>query len=150
MFTAQLRRWFSRPAEREAPTERPQVASAVPARRSPHSLAVVPGVEVAVEKTPDGISIRVKGEARVDCVDGLLDSLLAPAASRPPVVTLDLSELRCISSIAVGVLVAYRRGVVRAGGQVRLAKGLQPAVYKALARAELFEVFETAANANAA
>jgi hypothetical protein len=36
-------------------------------------------------------------------------------------VTLDLSELRSISSLAMGVLVAYRRGVVRRGGRVRLA-----------------------------
>jgi hypothetical protein len=52
-------------------------------------------------------------------------------------------ELRSISSLAMGVLVAYRRGVVRAGGRVRLAGGLQPAVHEALARAELFDMFET-------
>jgi anti-anti-sigma regulatory factor len=62
-------------------------------------------------------------------------------------VTLDLSGLTSISSLAMGVLVSYRRGVVRAGGRVVLAEGLQPAVREALARAELFDLFE---NANAA
>jgi hypothetical protein len=43
----------------------------------------------------------------------------------------------------MGVLVTYRRGVVRAGGRVRLAAELQPAVHEALARAELLDLFET-------
>jgi anti-anti-sigma factor len=75
-----------------------------------------------------------------------MTGLLAPAARRPAVVTLDLSELRSISSLAMGVLVAYRRGVIRAGGRVFLAGALQPAVHEALARAELFDLFETTLN----
>jgi anti-anti-sigma factor len=102
---------------------------------------------VAVSHTPDDMVIRVKGEARVECASALLGALLAPAARRPGVVTLDLSELRCISSLALGVLVGYRRGVVRAGGRVRLAGGLQPAVQEALARAELLDLFEATAGA---
>jgi anti-anti-sigma factor len=94
--------------------------------------------------------IRVKGEATVKAADALLSGLLAPAARRPAVVTLDLSELRSISCLAMGVLVAYRRGVVRAGGRVRLAEGLQPAVKEALARAELLGLFETAADTGGA
>jgi anti-anti-sigma factor len=90
--------------------------------------------------------IRVKGEARVDCAGALLDGLLASTARRQALVTLDLSELRSISSLAMGVLVAYRRGVVRSGGRVCLAEGLQPAVHEALARAELFDLFETTAH----
>jgi anti-anti-sigma factor len=104
---------------------------------------------VTVGETAEGMVIRVAGEARVDCAGVLLADLLIPAACRPPVVTLDLSELRFISSLALGVLVTFRRGVVRAGGRVRLAGGLQPAVHEALARAELFELFETTADAAA-
>jgi hypothetical protein len=60
-------------------------------------------------------------------------------------VTLDLSELRSASPLAVGVLAAYGRSVIRAGGRVRLAGGLQPAVMKALTRADLLvELFEVA------
>jgi anti-anti-sigma regulatory factor len=65
------------------------------------------------------------------------------AAQRSAVVTLDLSQLRCISNLAMGVLVTFRRGVVRRGGRVRLANGLLPAVQEALAQAELLDLFET-------
>jgi anti-anti-sigma factor len=102
-------------------------------------------VEVVVSQTSDGQVVRVKGEARVECAGLLLDGLLAPAARRPAVVTLDLSELRSISSLAMGVLVTYRRGVVLAGGRVLLAEELQPAVKEALARSEVLDLFQTRA-----
>jgi anti-anti-sigma factor len=105
---------------------------------------------VEVSETADGMVIRVKGEARVECAGALLDGLLAPAARRPAVVTLDLSELRSISCLALGVLAAYRRSVVRTGGRVRLAGVLQPAVKESLVRAELFDLFETSADAKPA
>jgi anti-anti-sigma factor len=94
--------------------------------------------------------IRIDGEARVDCAGALLNGLLTPAACRPPVVTLDLSGLHSISSLAMGVLVCYRRGVVRTGGRVRLAGELQPAVREALTRAGLLDLFETATDAGPA
>jgi anti-anti-sigma factor len=105
---------------------------------------------VTAEQTGDDLIIRVKGEAGVRSAGSLLHGLLSPAARRPAVVTLDLSELRCASCLAMGVLVAYRRGVVRAGGRVRLAGGLQPAVKEALARARLLDLFEPAAGTGAA
>jgi hypothetical protein len=64
-------------------------------------------------------------------------------------VTLDLSELRSISRLAMGVLRAYRRWVVRTGGRVRLAGGLQPAVREALKRAKLLDLFGITADAGA-
>jgi anti-anti-sigma factor len=102
---------------------------------------------VSVIQTAAALVIRVKGEATVQSVGVLQASLLAPSACRPAVVTLDLSELRSISCLALGVLVAYRRGVVRTGGRVRLAEELQPAVHEALARAELLGLFESSADA---
>jgi hypothetical protein len=66
------------------------------------------------------------------------------------VVTLDLSELRSISRLAVGVLVAYHRSVVCTGGWVRLAGELLPAVKEALARAGLFDLVEPSADAGRA
>jgi anti-anti-sigma factor len=105
---------------------------------------------VAARQTSDGLAIRVKGEATVEAAGALLSGLLAPAARRPAVVTLDLSELRSISCLAMGVLVAYRRGVVRAGGRVCLAQELRPAVREALARAALLDLFETTADAGPA
>jgi anti-anti-sigma factor len=106
-------------------------------------VAAYPVVQVSVIQTAADLIIRVKGEARVECAGALEDGLLAAAARRPAVVILDLSELRSISCLAMGVLVIYRRGVARAGGRMRLAQGLQPAVHEALARAELLDLFET-------
>lgn len=147
MLTAHLKRWFCPPAVCTARGERPQVvAPAHHMPRAPRPLPPVPTVQVVVSQTADDMVVRVKGEARVDSAGALLDGLLRPAARRPALVTLDLSELRSISSLAMGVLVAYRRGVVRTGGRVRLAAGLQPGVKEALARAELLELFETAAD----
>jgi anti-anti-sigma factor len=105
---------------------------------------------VEVSQTADGMVIRVKGEALDECAGALLDGLFAPAARRPAVVTLDLSELRSISCLGRGVLAGYCRGVIRSGGQVRLAGLLQPMVSESLGRAELFDLFDTSAVAGPA
>jgi anti-anti-sigma factor len=86
--------------------------------------------------------VRVKGEARTDCAGALLDGLLAHGR-RPAVVMLDLSELRSLSQLALGVLAAYRRSVVCAGGRVCLAGVLHPAVNESLARGGLLDLLET-------
>jgi anti-anti-sigma regulatory factor len=129
MLTSLLGDWFARPAECvDACARRPPAAA----------------VQVDVRQTADGMVLRVRGEARAECAGALLDGLLA-AGRWPAVVTLDLSELRSVSRPALGVLAAYRRSVVRNGGRVRLAGVLRPAVSESLARAELFDLFETCA-----
>src|SRR5262245_43379407 len=133
MFTSLLTGWFARPAECAAPDDlQPIDAPGLPALRARRPSAAA--VQVEVSQTAAGMVIRVKGEARVECAGALLDGLLAPGR-RPAVVTLDLSELRSISCLALGVLAAYRRSVVRTGGRVRLAGVLQPAVKESLVRA---------------
>jgi hypothetical protein len=79
----------------------------------------------------------------------MTSGLLAPSAQRTSVVTLDLSEVRSLSCLATGVLVSFRRGVVRAGGRVRVAEELQSAGKEALARADLLKLFKTTAGAAA-
>ena len=120
MLASLLAGWLARPAECAAP-------------RAPRPPAAA--VQVEVSRTADGMVIRVKGEALDECAGALLDGLLAPAAQRSAVVTLDLSELRSISCLALGVLVGYCRSVVRGGGRVRLAGVLQPVVSESLVRA---------------
>ena len=100
-----------------------------------------PLVEVAIRATPEEVIVRVQGEATVVAASTLDASLLPLIARRPRLVTLDLSDLRCLSALAMGVLVRYRRAVVRAGGRVRLALTLQPPVREALGRAEVLELF---------
>jgi anti-anti-sigma factor len=126
---------------------RPVVAPSSPGCHAQRRGADEVVVEMVDGQPSDQLVIRVKGEATVRSAGLLLQGLMALAARRPGVVTLDLSELRFISSLSMGVLVAYRRGVVRSGGQVRLAETLQPAVREALIRAGVLEVFETHADA---
>jgi anti-anti-sigma factor len=158
MISAWLLTWFFRPSGSDSrvassPTvvkhvEPPvPVAQAAPSRRGREPSS---GVEVITGQAGGDMVIRVKGEAGARSAGALLDGLLVSAARRPALVTLDLSELRCISSLAMGVLVAYRRGVVRAGGRVRLAESLQPPVKEALARAEVLDLFEPTAGAGEA
>ena len=101
-------------------------------------------LEVAVLESWKGPVVRLRGEAGVAEAQALQAAVLRLAAGRPACVTFDLSELVFISSLAMGVLVAYRRGVVRNGGRARLAEGLQPAVKEALARTGLLDLFEGA------
>ena len=106
-----------------------------------------PAFQVEANPMADGVVIQVKGEARAECAGALLDGLLAPAACRLAVVTLDLSELRSIARLTSGVLAAYRRSVVRAGGRVCLAGVVQPAVKESLVRTDLIDLFEASADA---
>jgi anti-anti-sigma factor len=143
MLISHLLGWFSRPDRCDALDGRSEVvAPRLPFCHAHHPRAAVPAVQVTVSPTIDDMVIRIKGEAGVECAVGLEKGLLGPAARRPAVVILDLSELSSISCLAMGVLVAYRRGVVRSGGRVRLAEELQPAVREALTRAELLSLFE--------
>jgi anti-anti-sigma factor len=147
MFPLPLVRWFTRPTVCVDPSDGPRiVAPAVPAP----SRRVTPadrGVEVDVSQTSDEMVVRVKGDATVDSAGALLNGLLVHSAQRRVSVTLDLSELRSISSLALGVLVTYGRSVIRRGGQVRLADEVQPAVKEALAQAEFLAKFETTEHA---
>jgi anti-anti-sigma factor len=99
-------------------------------------------IDVATVQTADVLVIRVKGDTGLGSGGALLDALLTPAAQRPAVVMLDLSGLHSITRLAMGVLSAYRRGVVRTGGRVRLGGVLQPAVKEALAQADLLDLFD--------
>ena len=99
-------------------------------------------LKVEVHDTPEGMVVRLRGEAGVVEAGALEAALLRLAARRPAKVTFDLSELEFISSLAMGVLGAYRRGVVRTGGRVCLAPELRPMVREALNRAELLSLFE--------
>ena len=147
MRTSSLAPCFAPPAGCGTPAEQtPVVAPTLAAPHAPPPSAAGPAVQVSVIQTATGLAIRVKGEATVQSVGVLQAGLLAPSACRPPVVTLDLSELRSISCLAMGVLVYYRRGVVRNGGRVCLTGTMQPAVREALARAELLALFEDSAD----
>jgi len=101
-------------------------------------------VQVITDQTPEGLVVRVQGVAGVKQAGALEAGLANSMLRRPALVTLDVGKLRSISALAMGVLMNYRRGLLRANGRVRLAYPLQPAVREALERADLLHLFEKA------
>jgi hypothetical protein len=95
-----------------------------------------------MHKTEPGAVVRLRGEAGVVEAGALEAALASLAARRPVSVTFDLSELHLLSSLAIGVLVAFRRAAVRAGARVGLAPDLHAAARAALTRAEVLGLFE--------
>jgi len=136
MLLSALSRWFAsltKGARGRSPA----------ACRAPRPAAV----QTSVEHTAEGTLIRVAGEAGPASAGELLSGLFAPQARWQALVALDLSELRSLSCQAASVLAAYRRGVLRTGGRVRLVGVLQPAVKESLARTELLDLFVAGAAA---
>jgi anti-anti-sigma factor len=101
------------------------------------------GLKTEVMDTEAGVEVRLQGHADVVEADVLEAVLLRLAARRPACVILDLSKLESISSLAMGILVAYRRGAVRAGARVCLGANLLPGVRETLESARLISLFET-------
>jgi hypothetical protein len=87
------------------------------------------------------VIVRVAVEPGLEPGCDLTAALLGLSALRPPLVTLDLGGLGAISCLTMGVLMTFRRGLVRAGGRVRLAANLQAPVRAALERAGLLDLF---------
>jgi anti-anti-sigma factor len=89
------------------------------------------------------VVVWLRGEAGVAEARVLEASLSRLVARRPARVIFDLSELRFLSSLAVVVLVGYRRAAVRAGVRVYRAHALHPAVRETLEQTGLMGLFET-------
>jgi anti-anti-sigma factor len=107
----------------------------------PEGAVRIPRIEVAVTETPGEVVVRVAGKGCVGQAEALAAGLLRLSARRPSRITLDLGGLNCVSSLTMGVLVSFRQGVVRAGGQVSLAASLREPVREALERAGLLALF---------
>jgi anti-anti-sigma factor len=108
----------------------------------PNGAGRISQIEVGVSNASGEMIVRVAGKGCIGQADALAAALLSLSARWPSLVTLDLSGLKCVSCLAMGVLVRFRRGVVRAGGRVFLAADLQPGVRDALDRAGLMSLFE--------
>jgi anti-anti-sigma regulatory factor len=125
-------------ARRPAVTPYP-VSPPVPAEKRPRPAG---RFEVEVLDTPAGVEVQIRGQAGVVVVGSLEAVLLRLAARRPACVIFELGKLESISTLAMGLLVTYRRAAVRAGSQVCLATDLQPVVREALDRAGLMSLFQ--------
>jgi anti-anti-sigma factor len=108
----------------------------------PSRAAPTPGpLAVTINELPQGVVLRLEGSASFNNLDQLQFALIRLVARRMPLAVLDLSELTFIASLAMGVLVTFRRDLGRWGGRVRIA-GARPEIYEALQVAGLTDVFE--------
>ena len=120
------------------------LSSALVPAREPTGVGRGPRLEVGVTEGPAETIVRLAGPGCVGQADALTAGLLGLSARRPALLTLDLSGLRCLSCLTLGVLVTFRRGVVRRGGRVGLAAALQEPVRAALERAGLLALLSSA------
>jgi anti-anti-sigma factor len=102
----------------------------------PGTLPALP----AANRSPEVIVVRFRGDMGLPELGRLELELNRLVAMRPKVAVLDLASVASIACLAVGMLVDFRRAIVRAGGSVRLT-AVQPAVVEALRRARVEELF---------
>ena len=74
-----------------------------------------------VQPGPHFLCVAIMGEASFDQAEVLSAQMLRIPLDAYTLVVLDLAELTFLSSLAMGALVAYRRGLGRRGIEVRLA-----------------------------
>jgi anti-anti-sigma factor len=94
-----------------------------------------------VERRPHFLQVAIRGEASFHQAEVILAELLRIPLDAYTLVVLDLAELTSISSLVMGALVDYRRGLWRRGIEVRLAN-VQPQAWLALELAGLWNLFK--------
>jgi anti-anti-sigma factor len=94
-----------------------------------------------IERRPHFLLLAIKGEASFDQAVFISAQLLRMPLDAYSLVVLDLAELTFMSSLAMGALIEYRRGLLRRGVEVRLAN-VQAQVWMALELAGLGKLFE--------
>jgi anti-anti-sigma factor len=93
-----------------------------------------------VERGPHFLTVTIRGEASFDQAEVLSAQLLRIPLDAYWLVVFDLSDLTFLSSLAMGALVEYRRGLCRRGVEVRVANVPAP-VWLALESAWLWTLF---------
>jgi anti-anti-sigma factor len=96
---------------------------------------------VHAERRPDFLVVAIRGEASFDQAEILSAQLLRVPREAYSLVVLNLAGLTFLSSLAMGALVEYRRGLCLRGVEVRLAN-VQAQVWLALESAGLGKLFE--------
>jgi anti-anti-sigma factor len=94
-----------------------------------------------VERGPHWLTVALRGEASFDQAEVISAQLLRISLDSYSLVVFDLAELTFLSSLAMGALVEYRRGLCRRGVEVRVAN-VQARVWLALELAGLGQLFE--------
>jgi anti-anti-sigma factor len=127
----------------QAPGAGPELARVEVAPDSqPSRAAPTPGgLTVTITELPQGVVLRLEGSASFNNLNPLQFALTRLVARRTPLAVLDFSELTFIASLAMGVLVTFRRDLGRWGGRVRIAAA-RPEIYEVMQAAGLAELFE--------
>ena len=112
------------------------VSQTVAPRRQPECK-----LDFHVERRPHLLIVGIRGEASFDQAEVISAKLLRVPLDACSLVVLDLAELTLLSSLVMGALVEYRRGVGRRGVEVRLAN-VQGPVWLELELAGLWNLFE--------
>jgi anti-anti-sigma factor len=108
----------------------------IPARRKPACK-----LAFHVERGPHFLIVAIRGEASFDQAEVISAQLPRIPLDAYSLVVLDLAGLTFLSSLAMGALVEYRRGLGRRGVEVRLAT-VQAPVWQALEAAGLWKLFK--------
>ena len=98
-------------------------------------------IEFRVERRPHFLRVAFRGEASYDQAEVLSAQLLRMPLDGSSLVVLDLAGLTFLSSLSMGALIEYRRGVGRRGVEVRLTS-VPAQVWLALELAGLGKLFE--------
>jgi anti-anti-sigma factor len=93
-----------------------------------------------VERRPHWLNVALRGEAGFDQAEVISAQLLRLPLDGYSLVVFDLGGMAVLSSLAMGALVAYRRGLCRRGVEVRLAN-VPARVWLALELAGLGKLF---------
>jgi anti-anti-sigma factor len=95
-----------------------------------------------VERRPHFLLVAIRGEASYDQAEVISAELLRIPLDGYSLVVFNLAEMTSISSLVMGALVQYRRGLGRRGVEVRLANA-QAQVWLALELAGLWNLFQS-------
>jgi anti-anti-sigma factor len=98
-------------------------------------------IEFHVERRPHFVRLAIRGEASFDQAEVISTQLLRAPLDGAWLVVLDLAGLTFLSSLAMGALIEYRRGLGRRGVEIRLAN-VPAQVWLALESAGLGKLFE--------
>ena len=98
------------------------------------------GVEAEVVEFPGAIVLRLVGELRLDLAP-VERQLIRLSAARPALVVIDLAGLSFISSLGMGLLNHFRRGLDSHGGVTKIAAA-HPDVDNALWLCNFDKLFE--------
>jgi anti-anti-sigma factor len=101
----------------------------------------MPSLDIQIDEKPNAVVVRLTGHAAIGESNNLQSSLNYLEEQHPPLVVFDLARLDYVTSLTMGMLIAFRRGLARHDGKVKLAAA-RPMVLETFRVAGLSAVFD--------